>query len=173
MARIDRRRLLKLSGAGAVAAGSGGMAALLAAGRAPAYAQGATIHWLRWNDFVPASDQLLRKEIAAECQKALGIRLNLETINGNDIQARITSAVQSGSGPDVICALNNWPQLYGESTVDVTDVAEELGKAQGGFYDTSKTVANDGKRWIAVPWCIVGLQIAYRKSWFAEVGYDG
>ena len=97
MARIDRRKLLKLSGAGAVAA-TGGMAGILAAGRAPAYAQGATLHWLRWNDFVPASDQLLRKEITAECQKALGVRLNVETINGNDIQARITSAVQSGSG---------------------------------------------------------------------------
>jgi multiple sugar transport system substrate-binding protein len=173
MARIDRRKLLKLSGAGALAAGSGGMAAILAAGRAPAFAQGATLHWLRWNDFVPASDQLLRKEIAAECQKALGLKLNIETINGNDIQARITSAVQSGSGPDVICALNNWPQLYGESVADVSDVADDLGKAQGGFYDTSKAVANDGKKWIAVPWCIVGLQIAYRKSWFAEVGYDG
>jgi multiple sugar transport system substrate-binding protein len=173
MARIDRRKLLKLSGAGALAAGSGGMAAILAAGRAPAFAQGATLHWLRWNDFVPASDQLLRKEIAAECQKALGLKLNIETINGNDIQARITSAVQSGSGPDVICALNNWPQLYGESVADVSDVADELGKAQGGFYDTSKAVANDGKKWIAVPWCIVGLQIAYRKSWFAEIGYDG
>jgi multiple sugar transport system substrate-binding protein len=164
MARINRRTILKATG---------GMAAILAAGRAPAFAQGATLHWLRWNDFVPASDQLLRKEIAAECQKALGIKLNLETINGNDIQARITSAVQSGSGPDVICALNNWPQLYGASVADVSDVAEEIGKAQGGFYDTSKAVANDGKKWIAAPWCIVGLQIAYRKSWFAEVGYDG
>jgi multiple sugar transport system substrate-binding protein len=172
MARIDRRKLLKLSGAGAVAARTGGMAAILAAGRAPAFAQGATLHWLRWNDFVPASDQLLRKEIAAECQKALGLKLNIETINGNDIQARITSAVQSGSGPDVICALNNWPQLYGESVSDVSDVAEEIGKAQGGFYETSKTVANDGKRWIGVPWCIVGLQIAYRKSWFEEIGYN-
>src|SRR6516165_5333335 len=133
MARIDRRKLLKLSGAGAVAA-TGGMAGILAAGGAPAYAQGATLHWLRWNDFVPASDQLLRKEITAECQKALGIRLNIETINGNDIQARITSAVQSGSGPDIVCALNNWPQLYAESTVDVSDLADELGKAQGGFY---------------------------------------
>jgi multiple sugar transport system substrate-binding protein len=164
MARIDRRTILKATG---------GMAAILAAGRAPAFAQGATLHWLRWNDFVPASDQLLRKEIAAECQKALGIKLNLETINGNDIQARITSAVQSGSGPDIICALNNWPQLYGASVADASDVAEELGKAQGGFYETSKLVANDGKKWIAVPWCIVGLQIAYRKSWFAEVGYSG
>ena len=120
--RIDRRKLLKLSGAGAVAAGTG-MAGILAAGRAPAYAQGATLHWLRWNDFVPASDQLLRKEITAECQKALGIRLNIETINGNDIQARITSAIQSGAGPDVFCALSNWPQLYPESvsTVDIPD----------------------------------------------------
>jgi multiple sugar transport system substrate-binding protein len=166
MTRIDRRAALKLSA-------SGGLAAILATGRAPAFAQAATVHWLRWNDFVPASDQLLRKEITAECQKALGIKLNVETINGNDIQARITSAVQSGSGPDVICVLNNWAQLYGESTADVDDIAEALGKAQGGFYDTSRAVANDGKRWVAVPWTIVGLQIAFRKSWFEEVGYSG
>ena len=54
MARIHRRKLLQLSGAGAVAAKTGGIAAILATSRAPAYAQGATVHWLRWNDFVPA-----------------------------------------------------------------------------------------------------------------------
>src|ERR687885_1919198 len=159
MACIDRRELLKLSGAGALATGTGGLAAILASGRAPAYAQTATIHWLRWNDFVPASDQLLRREIAQECQKALGLRLNVETINANDIQARVTSAVQSGSGPDIICVLNNWAQLYGQSTADVDDLAEALGKAQGGFYETSRTVAHDGQRWVGMPWCIVGLQI--------------
>ena len=42
MTRIDRRRLLKLSGAGAIAAGSGGLAGILASGRAPAYAQATT-----------------------------------------------------------------------------------------------------------------------------------
>jgi multiple sugar transport system substrate-binding protein len=174
MARINRRTLLRLSGAGAVAARTGGIAAILASGRAPAYAQGTTVHWLRWNDFVPASDQLLRREIAAECDKALGVKLNIETINGNDIQARVTSAIQSGSGPDIVCALNNWPQLYAESLSDVSDVAEEIGKAQGAFYETSRVVANDGRKWIAVPWSIVGLQIAYRKSWFEEIGYgDG
>src|SRR5216684_6399801 len=163
MTTVTRRNVLK-SGTALM----GGMAGILATGRAPALAQQTTVHWLRWNDFVPASDQLLRKEIAVECQKALGVKLNVETINGNDIQARITSAVQSGSGPDIVCALNNWAQLYGESVADVSDVAEGIGKAQGGFYETSKVVANDGKRWIAVPWCIVGLQIAYRKSWFEE-----
>src|ERR1700704_7075520 len=169
MTTVTRRKVLK-SGAAVV----GGMAGILATGRAPAFAQGTTVHWLRWTDFVPASDQLLRNEIAKEGEKALGIKLNIETINANDIQARVTSAIQSGSGPDIVCVLNNWGQLYGESVIDVSDIAEELGKGQGGFYETSRAVANDGKKWIAVPWCIVGLQIAYRKSWFAEIGYtDG
>src|SRR3954467_12134641 len=106
MTKVTRRNVLK---GGTVLAG--GMAAILASGRAPAYAQGATVHWLRWNDFVPASDELLRKEIAPACEKTLGIKLNIEMINANDIQARTTAAIQSGSGPDVICALNNWPQL--------------------------------------------------------------
>ena len=169
MTKVTRRNVLKVG-----TALVGGMAGILATGRAPAFAQGTTVHWLRWTDFVPASDQLLRNEIAKEGEKALGIKLNIETINANDIQARVTSAIQSGSGPDVVCVLNNWGQLYGESVIDVSDIAEELGKGQGGFYETSRAVANDGKKWIAVPWCIVGLQIAYRKSWFAEIGYtDG
>jgi multiple sugar transport system substrate-binding protein len=171
MARVSRRKLLQLSGAGAVAARTGGMAAILASASAPAFAQGSTMHWLRWVDFVPSSDELLRKEIVPECQKALGIALNIETINGNDLQARTTAAIQSGSGPDVICALNNWPQLYAESVVDVSDLAEEIGKAQGGYYEASRVVANDGKKWLGLPWCVLGAMIAYRKSWFAEVGY--
>ena len=120
--------------------------------------------------FFPASDELLKKEIAPAAEKALGIKLNIETINGNDLQARTTSSIQSGSGPDVICALNNWPQLYAESVADVSDLAEEIGKAQGGFYDESRMVANDGKKWIGVPWCVLGAMIVYRKSWFEEIG---
>ena len=119
MARIARRRFLKLSGAGAVAAQTGGLAAILATGRAPALAQETTVHWLRWADFVPASDALLKGQITQECKKATGITLKLETVNANDLQSRITSAIQSGTGADIIMALRNWPQLYAESLADV------------------------------------------------------
>ena len=169
--RVTRRNFLQVSGAGAAAAASGGLAGILASGRAPAYAQQTTIHWLRWNDFVPASDQLLRNKIAPEAAKALGIKLNVETINANDLQARITSAIQSGTGADVICAISNWPQLYADSVVDVSDVAEEIGSAQGGFYDLFKITANDGKKWLGVPWTIVAGLLTNRRSWFAEAGY--
>ena len=123
MARIARRRLLKLSGTGVVAAHAGGMAAILASGRAPALAQETTVHWLRWTDFVPASDALLKGKITQDCKKATGINLKLETVNANDLQSRITSGIQSGAGADIIMAFGNWTQLYADSLADVGDVA--------------------------------------------------
>src|SRR6266851_6016157 len=161
MARIARRRVLKLSA-------SGGLAAILASGRAPAIAQEATVHWLRWADFVPASDVLLKGPITQECKKATGITLKLETVNANDLQSRITSAIQSGTGADIIMALGNWPQLYAESLADSSDVAEEIGKAQGGYYDVSRLVATVGNKWIGVPWTVGGGLITYRKSWHPD-----
>jgi multiple sugar transport system substrate-binding protein len=171
MARIDRRRLLKISGAGAIAASAGGMAGILDSGRAPAYAQGTALHWVRWSDFVPASDQVLKGKITQECEKALGIKLRLETINANDIQARVTSSIQSGNGPDIIMSFGNWVQLYATSLADVGEVAEDIGKAQGGYYDVCKAVATYQGKWVGVPWAAGGGLVAYRKSWLEEVGY--
>src|SRR2546430_9379293 len=171
MTRIDRRRLLQLSGAGAASAATGGLAGILASGRAPAFAQGTTLHWVRGSDYVPISDQMIRTKINEQAQKDLGLKVNLEGVDGLTIQARVTSSVSSGTGPDIISAINNWAQLYSDSVVDVSDVCEEIGKAQGGYYETAKAIAYDGKKWLAVPNTIVGLQIVNRASWWNEIGY--
>jgi multiple sugar transport system substrate-binding protein len=165
MKKVTRRTVLKTGTALA-----GGMAGILATGRAPAFAQGTTVHWIRWNDFVPASDQLLRKELIPEGEKALGIKINLETVNGNDLQPRITAAIQSGAGPDIFMLFNNHPQLYAASLADMGDLADAQGKAEGGYYPYVNSQSNDGKRWVSMPWTIVGGMIAYRKSWFDEIG---
>src|ERR1700688_523750 len=122
MTQVTRRRALQLSGAGALAASTGGIAAILASGRAPAFAQGTTLHWVKGSDYVPVSDQLLRTKLNEQCQKDLGIKLNVEGVDGLTIQARVTSSVQSGSGPDIIQSINNWAQLYAASVADVSDV---------------------------------------------------
>src|SRR5437867_2638382 len=163
MAQFDRRKFLQYSGAG--------LAGILASHRAPGFAQAGTVHWLKWNAFVPAGDELLRKTLLPEAGKALGIKVNLETINANDLQPRITSGVQSGSGPDVIMAFNNHPHLYVASVVDVSDVTEAIAKAQGGYYRLCRNNTSDGKKSMSVPWGVIGAQIAYRKSWFEEAGY--
>ena len=164
MAQFDRRKFLQYSGAG--------LAGILASHQAPVFAQAGTVHWLKWNDFVPASDELLRKTMLPEAMKALGVKINLETINGNDLQPRITSAIQSGAGPDLIMAFNNHPHVYSSGVADVADIAEAIGKAQGGYYRLCRANTTEGKKSLSVPWAIIGAEIAYRKSWFDEIGYS-
>src|SRR5690242_21835080 len=93
---MNRRQFLALSAATATVAG-GGIEGILAARQAPAFAQGSTLHWVRWVDFIPESDVELKRQMP-EAEKALGAKIQFETINANDLQPRITAAVQSGSG---------------------------------------------------------------------------
>jgi len=166
--QMDRRQFLQVSGAVAVA--STGIEGIIQARRAPAYAQGTKIHILRWVDFVPAADEALNQKLVPEAKKTLGIEVTLERVNANDLQPRITAAVSSGSGPDIIHMLHNWAHLYTKSLVDVSDVAEGVAKDQGGFYDAMTPAARVDGVWRVVPHAIVGGQIAYRKSLFAEAG---
>jgi multiple sugar transport system substrate-binding protein len=157
---ITRRRFLQ---------GSGAVAALTAAGRAPAFAQGSKLHVLRWVDFIPACDVELKKQ-AGEASKLLGAEVQFEFINANDLQPRITASIQSQSGPDIIHMLHNWPHLYENGLLDVSDVAAWQAKDQGGFYAQSETYTKVGGRFMALPHSIVPGLIAYRKSWFDEIG---
>jgi multiple sugar transport system substrate-binding protein len=156
---MKRRTFIKLTG----------IAGILAAHRAPAFAQGTKVHLVRWVDFIPEADVELKRQ-APEASKALGAEVTFEFINANDLQPRITAAIQSGSGADIFQMLYNWPQLYANALVDVTDVAEAIGKAQGGFYDAFDAAAKVNGRWLAVPHSTGGNAVAYRKSWFAEIG---
>src|SRR5437016_12618041 len=137
---MQRRTFLKAAG----------VAGIVAAGRAPAFAQGTKLHIVRWVDFIPEADVELKRQ-APEASKALGAEVTFEFINANDLQPRITAAIQSGSGADIIQMLWNWPHLYANGLVDVSDVAEPLGKAQGGFYEAFEASARVNNRWHAGP----------------------
>ncbi len=165
---VDRRQFLKVSGTAAAVAATG-LEGILAARRAPAHAQGTRLHWVRWVDFIPESDVELKRQMP-EASKALGAEVTLETINANDLQPRITAAIQSGAGADIFMFQYNWAHLYQNSVVDVSDVAEPIGKAEGGFYDVFGAGSRVNGRWLAVPHSIVGNAVAYRRSWLREVG---
>jgi multiple sugar transport system substrate-binding protein len=164
---MKRRSFLKAVGAGVAATGIEG---ILSAQRAPVFAQANTVHILRWNDFVPAADKVLREVFVPDVQKALGIKLNVETVNANDLPARATAAIQSGSGPDIIMLLNNNPHIYAAGAVDVSALADEVAKAGGGIYTPAQQLNTVGGKWVSMPWSLVPALIAYRKSWFDEVG---
>ena len=72
---VNRRTFLKVTG---------GIAGILASGRAPAAAQGTKLHVVRWVDFIPEADVELKRQ-APEASKALGAEVTLEFINANDL----------------------------------------------------------------------------------------
>ena len=114
-------------------------------------------------------DEIWRKEYVPVVAKSLGIKLNVETINANDIPARATSAIQSGNGPDIIMLLNNYPHLYAERG---GRERHRRGSRQGAGRDLPATqqLNKVGNQWVAMPWSTVPALIAYRKSWFDEIG---
>ena len=164
MTKINRRNFLKTTG---------GAAAVLASAKMPAIAQGTPeVHILRWNDFVPACDAILKTKLFPAAEKALGIKVKFETVNANDLQARITSGIQAGAGPDVIMLNNNHPQLYKASLVDVSDVAAEISKDQGSWYKAALANCSSGGKFFGVPMDYVGGLNSWRVSMFKDIGLN-
>jgi multiple sugar transport system substrate-binding protein len=158
---VERRRFLTGSAAG--------LAGVLASRRAPAFAQGTRLHLLYRVDFIPQGEAELKRQLA-EYGKQMKMDVALETINENDLQTRITATIQSGSGPDIVQMLHNWPHLYASALVDMSGLADWKERDQGKFYAQSEFAARDGSRWLGLPHCITPALVNYRKSWFAEVG---
>ena len=168
---IPRRAFLKTASAVGFGAAAG-LEGVLAARRAPAFGQTTRLHLLQWVDFIPEGDTEVRRQLV-EYNRQMKMEVTFETINANDLQPRITAAIQSGSGPDIIMMLHNWPHLYAGGLADVTDLAEWKAAEQGDYYPHSGAAARLGKRWLALPYFTGAPLIAYRKSWFADVGANG
>src|SRR5438552_14428245 len=126
---MRRREFLRGTGLAAGVAATG-LESIVAARRAPAFAQGTRLNILRWVDFVPACAVELKRQ-AGEASKALGAAVVFESINATDLQPRLTASIQSGAGPDFIMMLHNWPHLYQNGLVDVTHLAVGPAREQG------------------------------------------
>ena len=169
MAQVSRRTVLKGAAAAAGGAAIDRLGGILAHAQAPAYPKGTRLHLLQWSHFVPAADVLFDKQ-KDEFAKQAGVEIQVERINQNDIQSRVTAAVQSGAGADIIILANNHAHLYESALVDVSDVAEAIGAQQGGWYDYAKVNTFASGRWIGVPQFIISWAVTYREDWFKEAG---
>src|SRR6266508_1802855 len=167
--RLDRRAFLRVTGAATGVAVASGIPAIVAAQKAPSFPKGTRLHILEWVSFVPASDKEF-KRLAGEFGKLAGVDVTVEFINMNDLNPKIASAIETKAGSDIIMMLQNWPHLYADGLADVDDVAEEIGKRDGGFYDIVRNVSVVGKTWKSVPLAMGTPAWAYREDWFKEVG---
>src|SRR5207247_4516281 len=146
--KATRRDFLKL------AAGATGVAAGPWVSR-HAQAKPVSITFARESSYVKNFDVHFQNVMAPAYEKATGIKIEYQ------IQAAAGSAVpqlvsmgENKSGADLAWA----PQegLYRDALVDVSDIAEEVGKQQGGWYDESKRRTSDKGKWKTVHQANIG-----------------
>jgi multiple sugar transport system substrate-binding protein len=157
----SRRDFLKIAVAGAA-----GAAFAPGTGRAA----GKTVTLLHESSFIKPFDEYVQNVLAPAYEKETGIQVAYEIISVGSSPARIASIAETGTGADITMNLTLIPFLFDEKYADVSDIAEQMGKEQGGWYPAAMEMAVINGKWKAIPFCSIGQLMNWRSDWFAEVG---
>jgi multiple sugar transport system substrate-binding protein len=164
---VSRRRFLEIGGAG-VAAGS--LLTMLDARQAPAQIKGTNLRMLLWSHYVPAYDVWFDK-FAKEWGDKTGVKVRVDHMPHLELPARYAAEFAAGSGHDLIYFVGQiLTGQYYRNLVDLSDIAEGLGKKYGGWLDTSKSAAQVNGVWYALPDFFISIPVLWRKDLFASVG---
>lgn len=172
---FNRRSLLQ-GGAGLGAAAALGNAGLL--DFAKAWAQttswkpepNASLQLLRWKRFVQSEEDGFMAMVDA-FTKATGVKVTVINESLDDVQPKASVAANTNQGPDMFWGLYSLPHLFPEKCVDVTDVADYLGKKYGGWAPTAQTYGMSKGKWIAIPVGYNANVINYRQSMIEKAGF--
>lgn len=174
---IQNRRSLLKGGAATIAAAATTSADQLL-NFAHAWAQtaqwkpekGAKINLLRWKRFVEAEDVAFMNIMQA-FTKATGVEINVSNESYDDLQPKASVAANTGQGLDMVWGLYSLPHLFPNKCVDVTDVADYLGKKYGGWAPSANAYGKSGNKWIGIPVAATGGLINYRISSMEKAGF--
>ena len=174
---FNRRKFLEGS-AGAAAAAVGGAGALLAAPAVHAQTltlkpeKDAKLRVLRWSRFVQGDIDAYMVNVKKFTEKT-GIEVRVDNEGWEDVRPKAAVAANTGAGPDIILSTNDDANLYPEKLLDVTDVAEYLGKKYGGWYPACEAYLKpDGKKWLGLALGAAGSYMVYRQSQVKAAGFD-
>src|SRR3977135_1095195 len=177
MTTFTRRTLVK---GGTALAAAGALAGPALLDWAKAWAQSAPwkpekdakLSMLRWKYFVQSEDDAFAKLIDA-FTKATGVKVDIARESYEDVQPKASVAANTGAGPDLFWGLYSLPHLFPQKCLDVTDVADYLGKKYGGWVDSAvKYGKGTGSKWIDIPVCYTGALMNYRISSLKKAGFS-
>ena len=165
--QVSRRDFLKTTGIGVTGAS---LATILATRQAPAQVKGTSLRMVLWSHFVPAYDAWL-DDFAKKWGEKNGVRVRVDHIPHLELPARYAAEFAAGAGHDLIYFAGNiLTGQYYRHLVDLSDIAEGLGKKYGGWMESSKSAAQVGGTWYAVPDYFITIPVLWRKDLFASAG---
>ena len=166
-ASVSRRGFLKAAGAGVAGAS---LYSMLDARQAPAQIKGTNLRMLMWSHFVPAYDAWF-DDFAKKWGEKNGVKVRVDHIPHLELPARYAAEFAAGAGHDLIYFVGQiLTGQYYKNLIDLSDIADGLGKKYGGWMESSKSAAQVGGRWYAVPDFYISIPVLWRKDLFESVG---
>jgi len=163
--KSSRRDFLKIA-----AAGAAGATVAPAWRPAKLRAKPAQITFLRESSYVKEFDDHFKNILIPRYQKETGIKVNYEIVAaGGSAVPRLVSIVESKAPVDVAWLQLEW--LYRDGLLDVSDIAEEVGRQGGGWYPAVKDLSIWEGKWKSVPFGNIGQVMVYRRDWFDAAGF--
>lgn len=132
---------------------------------------GAKINLLRWKRFVEAEDAAFMKMVAA-FKNATGVEVSVTNESFEDVQPKASVAANTGSGLDMVWGLYSLPHLFPQKCLDVSDVADYLGKKYGGWLPAAEAYGKVKGKWIAIPMAFNGGYMNYRVAAMNKAGFS-
>ena len=133
--------------------------------------KGAQLTLLRWKRFVQSEEDAFTALIGA-FTKATGVNVTVVSESLDDVQPKASVAANTKSGPDLFWGLYSLPHLFPQQCIDVTDVADYLGKKYGGWVPTAVAYGTSGNKWIDIPVGYNGNMINYRVAASNKAGFS-
>ncbi len=135
--------------------------------------KGASLRMLRPVRFVKADEDVFRANAAKFTEKT-GVEVKVDFVGWEDINQQTAVTSNSGAGPDIIIGFSDAPHIYVDKLIELTDVADYLGKRYGGWLNLAQKYGkrNKSNAWIGLPFGASGGPLIYRKSILQSVGYD-
>jgi multiple sugar transport system substrate-binding protein len=173
---ITRRNALQLGtavpllGAGGAFAQSKVQIANVAAPNLP-IENGATLRMLRPVKFVQPDEDIWRANCARFTQRT-GVQVRVDFVGWEDINQQTAVTANTGAGPDLIIGFSDAPHIYADKLIELSDIAEYLGKKYGGWmYVGEKYGKRHGtNNWIGLPFGGTAGPLVWRKSAIESIG---
>ena len=103
-----------------------------------------------------------------------GIAVKVDYLAWDNMPAQTAVVANTGAGPDIVVGFGPDPQIFSTKLIELTDIAEYLGKKYGGWFQLAELYGKKWKSadWIGIPMGGTAGPAVYRTAWVKEAGFD-
>jgi multiple sugar transport system substrate-binding protein len=136
-----------------------------------AFAQEKVLKVVHWKHFVPDYDKYF-DVFAKEFGEKNNCKVEVDYVATADLPTAIAADISRRGGHDVFHLNGTGAWLYDQILVDVSDVANRLGKEFGGWLPEAKDIGEVKGKWLAIPHWYIAYPMIINRGYFQQAGVD-